>query len=210
MYLGVEVELPAEMRDETHAMVIEVRYIGRCKDRGGGFSCAYGWIDGWNVILPEEVLREWAHDPYRPGEKTTLYAVLGVTEETSGTELRSAYRQLARAWHPDVCSEPDAAEQFKRIKEAYDILGDPAMRARYDAGLKLQASVPRDELPETAATLGYRSLYNCGLLTVEAMTAGKQYFVKKILSWKSIHNSVGRTLFVGWPVGADIFEERWL
>jgi hypothetical protein len=210
--LGVRVVLPRAAESETQEMTLEVRYIGRCRERGGGMSAAYGWWQGgWNVLLPEQVLREWAHDPYRPGERTTLYAVLGVAEDVAGVALRTAYRQLARAWHPDVCAEPDAQEQFLRIKEAYDILNDPAARARYDAGLKLQATVPQADLPSsTQGASGYRSLYNCGVLHVEGQLLGSRCAVRRILAWTSIRNAQGRLLVVGWPAGADTFTERWV
>ena len=47
-------------------------------------------------------------------------------------QIKSAYRKLAKQYHPDVNDSPDAAEQFREITEAYDTLTDPDRRRRYD------------------------------------------------------------------------------
>lgn len=65
-------------------------------------------------------------------EKRDYYEVLGVPREASKEDIRSAFRRLARQYHPDVNKEPDAAEKFKEINEAYQILSDDEKRARYD------------------------------------------------------------------------------
>jgi molecular chaperone DnaJ len=62
-----------------------------------------------------------------------LYEVLGVSREASQDEIKSAYRRLARQFHPDVNPDnPEAEEQFKEIGHAYNILSDPDKRANYD------------------------------------------------------------------------------
>ncbi|MCB9793250.1 MAG: J domain-containing protein [Alphaproteobacteria bacterium] len=61
------------------------------------------------------------------------YAVLGVAQDASADEIKKAFRNLARRYHPDVAgSEPETVENFKRIKRAYDVLGDAEQRASYD------------------------------------------------------------------------------
>lgn len=60
------------------------------------------------------------------------YDVLGVTRTATGEELQSAYRKLARRYHPDVNPDPSAVDRFKAINEAYHVLADPETRARYD------------------------------------------------------------------------------
>ena len=60
------------------------------------------------------------------------YDVLGVARGADTKEIKSAFRQLARQYHPDVSSEADAEDKFKEINEAYEILSDDDKRARYD------------------------------------------------------------------------------
>jgi DnaJ-class molecular chaperone len=63
------------------------------------------------------------------------YEVLGVQKTDSDAAIRSAYRKLAKRHHPDVNpGKPEAAERFKEISGAYDLLGDKEKRARYDRG----------------------------------------------------------------------------
>jgi molecular chaperone DnaJ len=60
------------------------------------------------------------------------YAVLGVEPGAADSEIKKSYRRLAQQWHPDVNAEPAAAERFKEISEAYQVLSDPERRQRYD------------------------------------------------------------------------------
>ena len=60
-----------------------------------------------------------------------LYEVLGVSKGASATEIKSQYRKLARKYHPDLNKEDKAAaEKFKEISAAYDILGDKDKRQK--------------------------------------------------------------------------------
>lgn len=65
--------------------------------------------------------------------KKDLYSILGVSKSASENEIKSAYRKLARKYHPDLNKDnKDAAEKFKEISCAYDILGDKEKRKKYD------------------------------------------------------------------------------
>ncbi|HET7487368.1 MAG TPA: molecular chaperone DnaJ [Acidimicrobiales bacterium] len=66
--------------------------------------------------------REWFEKDY--------YKVLGVSEKASEKDVTSAYRRLAKKYHPDA--NPGAEERFKEVSAAYDVLGDPAKRKEYD------------------------------------------------------------------------------
>lgn len=60
------------------------------------------------------------------------YEVLGVKRDATESEIKSAYRKLARKYHPDVNKTKDAEQKFKDINEAYEVLSDKQKRQRYD------------------------------------------------------------------------------
>ena len=60
------------------------------------------------------------------------YDVLGVDKSASDAEIKSAFRKLAKKYHPDINKEPGAEAKFKEIGEAYAVLGDPEKRKQYD------------------------------------------------------------------------------
>lgn len=64
---------------------------------------------------------------------TDLYSVLGVAKSATAAEIKSQYRKLARKYHPDLNKDDkNAAEKFKEVSNAYDILGDKEKRQKYD------------------------------------------------------------------------------
>jgi curved DNA-binding protein len=65
-------------------------------------------------------------------EYKDYYKILGVSRNASQAEIKKAYRQMARKYHPDVSKEVDAEAKFKDVGEAYEALKDPEKRAQYD------------------------------------------------------------------------------
>jgi len=208
-YLGVALTLPLQIstpKMETRAVKLE--YLGQAKDRGDGIS-AFGYVNhGWNLVIPLDVLQKWFEiDISRPGVAATLYSVLGCKRSANEANIKSAYRRLAKQWHPDRCHEPDAAEQFRAIQNAYEILNDARMRRRYDAGLAFQTTITPETF--TQSTTGWRSPLRCGWLLVEGMESLGRFIVSKILGWEDITDSLGRVLVSSWPAGGDTFEVDW-
>src|SRR5579862_762769 len=60
------------------------------------------------------------------------YKILGVERSAAAEQIKTAYRRLARKFHPDVSKEPNAEAHFKEMQEAYEVLKDPQKRAAYD------------------------------------------------------------------------------
>lgn len=64
--------------------------------------------------------------------KKDYYEVLNIEKNASASDIKNAYRKLARKYHPDINKESNAEEKFKEINEAYEVLGDENKRSQYD------------------------------------------------------------------------------
>lgn len=215
-YLGEMLLVPqiGKVQTQTEVKLLDVRYIGTCKERTPGNISAFGWSQGsWSVVFSEAVLKTFfLAGPSRPGDEVTLYSVLGATQTATSADIKSAYRRMARQWHPDVCKEADAQTVFMKIQHAYEILSDDGKRARYDAGLALQASIAQQtgNISPIYNQSGYRSPLRCGYILAEGVNSLGRFIVEKILDWQDIVDPAGRTLVVSWPAGADKFMESWV
>jgi hypothetical protein len=66
------------------------------------------------------------------------YVVLGVARDATGTQIAQARHELVRRYHPDVNHDPDAAARFEEVQEAFELLSDPAARAKFDRARDVQ------------------------------------------------------------------------
>jgi hypothetical protein len=229
-YLGIQVVVPTQAAlPITETRLLRVQYIGRAKSRGSEDDLsAYAYADGsWSVIFPESVLREWfSAVPESPSEAPTLFAALGVKKTATVEAIKSAYRRMARLTHPDVNHEPDAAEQFKAIQHAWDVLSNDLTRRKYLAGLKIAAQARESQKKVRARDpgalyedhmydydgnlVGYRCPIRCGWVLAEGQDTLGRFIISKILQWEDQVNGEGKTLVTSWPKDAKTFVEEWI
>ncbi|MBO0800008.1 MAG: DnaJ domain-containing protein [Blastocatellia bacterium] len=81
----------------------------------------------------------------------SLYAILGVDRTATQTEIKSAYRRLARKYHPDVNKDPSAAARFAQITDAYHTLIDPERRRDYDRTGRTGSAAAENISPQARA-----------------------------------------------------------
>ena len=216
-FLGETVPVP-ELKTTYQSKITQrltVRYVGSCKPRSDGSSSAYGLLglggNNWNVIFPEQVLRDFFGGSLAtPGEAESYFSLLGISQAATVDDVSKAYRRMAKLWHPDICKEEAATDVFIRIKTAYDVLKDPDTRARYEAGLAFQALLREPELSVLQRSYGYRAPLRSGMILIEGYQKFSMIEVEKILSWEDIVDGQGRVLIVSWPAGAKEPVEEWL
>lgn len=193
--------------------LLEVHYIGSCKQRDDGTSSAFGYLDGkWGVIFPEAVLRAWfeqSSSAQVPTGTETLYQILGIPGSVGVDDIKKAYRRMARQWHPDICKEPDAQQRFIRIQEAYELLSDPNKRSKYDVGLVLEQMTFQAHPSPLLLQAQYRAPLLCGLIIAEGVDVLDRFVVSKILEWQDITRN-GLTLVSSWPMNAKSPVEIWV
>jgi DnaJ-domain-containing protein 1 len=224
-FFGARPDVPvlATVASRPEIRTIQLEYLGATKVRDlGAEPTAMGYASGaWSVIAPERVLKAW-FDPFggqadqvTPDAPQTLYGLLGVPQRADADALKTAYRRMARQWHPDVCREPGAAEMFVKLKAAYDVLGDPLKRRKYDAGLLFEAQQERPSrrsaFSVTPATLAsYRAPLRCGLLVAEALPKLGRLTLTKILAWNDITDGAGRVMVASWDSDAERIRVEWV
>jgi molecular chaperone DnaJ len=93
------------------------------------------------------------------------YEVLGVDRAATPEDIKKAYRKLARELHPDVNPSQDAAERFKLVTHAYDVLSDPEQRERYDLG-------PQAGFDAGAGGFGFGDIFDTFFGAAQSRTSG--------------------------------------
>lgn len=190
--------------------IFKIEYLGRCKKRPKGES-ALGMVNGeWLVIFPKDVLFEWFGMLENPTQKNTLYQVLGIKQSVSQREIKKAYRQQAKQWHPDYCKEPNTSEQFGRIQSAYEILKNPIVRAKYNAGLELESTVLTTRQDFSDDEWGWRAPLRCGYVLADYRQSGRWQVVEKISGWEDITDTDGRTMVASWIYGHNAPIVEWV
>ena len=206
---SVDITLPRS--NPTEVMQLKVYYLSRSRERtdwGGFFALGY---DGrrWIYRFPQQVLLRYFNvEDFKVTNPlpNTLYEVLGVSRLALATDIKSAYRRLAREWHPDVCKEPDAADRFRRVNDAYQTLSNSTKRSLYDVGLtvakvKVERNMFRGDM--------YRAPFRSGLIEVEGTAIADYVNVVHIRSWVPLVEN-GRTLISSWTVGATEPTLMWV
>lgn len=204
--------------------IFTVDYIGQCKERDGGTITALGSVKGfWSVEFPESILKSFFEDKQSGPVRTdfqTAYQKLCVVESASDNEIKKAYWRLARQWHPDTCSEPEAQDKFIELKEAYDLLALSQSRRKYDAGLyfEREANSGSDTYRTTSRSRKhlrflnnhYRAPLRCGLITVEGVQRLGRFQVGEIFDWQDIVDADGRVMSASWDKQSESIKIRWI
>jgi len=204
--LGVSLPDIIQAKPVPQVRLLAVHYLGQCKERAPGDVSAMAMLDNgnWGAIFSEAVLRAWFEDAHTDANTgATLYAILGAKQSDDADTIKTAYRRMAKQWHPDVCREPNANEMFLRIREAFDILSNPRTRGRYDAGLAFAASVDdnrggRIDLPGNTM---YRSPLRCGYILCNGIEQLGRVIVSDIIAWDDITDNSGRSMVSSWQMG---------
>lgn len=214
-YLGITPTIQGSLfsgKSEKQTKILELKYVGAPKAREDGSITAFAYCDGdWRVIFPESVLRDW----FEPGMETrpnesTLYGLLAVKRDASGADIKAAYRRQSKRFHPDVCKDDDAAEMFMKIQRAYEVLSNPMLRRKYEAGLVLAASLREPQYQQYKAVNVWRSPLRSGFVLVDCVPELGRFIVEKIIKWEPIKNQLGQELVTSWNKVTNSIQEEWL
>ncbi len=217
-YLGNEPSIQGGLINsqplKPQTKLLNVRYIGTPKDRGNGEKSAFGH-DGqnWSIVFPELVLRQWFEGENATVETTdlTLYGVLALKQTCAGSDIKTAWRRMAKRYHPDVNKDDDAVAMMIRINEAYEVLNNPMKRKKYDAGLVLVSTLGQTNNTRLNAFSNiWRPPERCGFVLATGQYMLGRFVIEVIHQWEPIKDAYGRELVTSWPMGADTYQENWV
>ncbi|MHA2218378.1 MAG: J domain-containing protein [Candidatus Hodarchaeales archaeon] len=157
-----------------------------------------------------EMVRYWQENPYSrqkvfSAESNNFYKLLEVTNTATTEEIKSSYRQLARQFHPDISTEPDAHELFVRINSACEVLSDPKQRKKYDAAIKFSqlTNKPQNRYknftgpPVTCGRIKGSGRFHLGLFKIDTILKW-QDVIKDGKIMCSIYNPMTKKYTVNW------------
>jgi curved DNA-binding protein CbpA len=128
------------------------------------------------------------------------YDVLGISPQASASEVSRAYRRAARATHPDNHpDDPSAAEQFRDLAAAYEILGSPDRRAAHDRGARVVHVVVRRGSPT------YTPPVRLGPYRPAADPAHPGHASKRVEAWPRLRSPVFDANGAGWRPGSPTY-----
>lgn len=229
-YLGSRPQIPAaagHTRPQSETRILRVEYIGQLKDRGDGELTAFGAVANnqksfsgsgpfkpivnldWTIIFSEQVLKDWFEGDNQKDtlNTTTLYAMLALKRTATQDEIKKAWRQMARRYHPDINHDDDAHVMMQKINDAYEVLRNPNMRKRYDAGLQLEASM--GQAKPSYSFDAWRPPIRCGLIMATGQEILGRFVVEKINEWHDIVKD-GMTLVTSWDLATNSLVREWI
>ena len=140
------------------------------------------------------------------------YAILGVLPTASLEEIRLAYRRQARAYHPDLSTDPHAEDRFKEINEAYDVLANSEKRQAYDYfTADAPETPPTTEEPQPAAAPAQETASESPRPRIEPMAMPKPGRPRRRVNpptWAILLIVLGACIIIGVVVGGVLSLQR--
>ncbi len=149
--------------------------------------------------------------PFSPDD---YYSLLLVDAKAGDQEIRSAYRKLAREWHPDINKSEKAEERFNKISQAYQVLSDPKKRKQYDTLMAFSFGLPLMKLKEKYANpakiqalmkkVATGLAVAAGVIKHNVPKTGKDLRVETRISFSDSYLGATKKISYGKPVICDL------
>lgn len=133
------------------------------------------------------------------------YKILGVAQDATQDELKRAYREQARRYHPDVSTTPEAEKRFQAINEAYSVLSNPLKRADYDQSRRPKGAPEArpGEFRRLVMEAFWRVLVYGGVFGLVGL------FFELVLSWLGGGQAQGWTTYLGGTLAGTLSGFIW-